>query len=87
MTAGGAAVAEYIVYRQQGHDRRAVARIDAASAEQAVRRAQDQVTMSPGQQLTAELASTADAQEAERNRTSRDLARDTRGGEGPILER
>jgi hypothetical protein len=45
------------------------------------------VAFAPGQQLTAELASTADAQEAERNRTSRDLARDTRGGEGPIPER
>jgi hypothetical protein len=36
--------------------------------------------------LVAEPAEVADAQEAERNRTSRDLARDTRGGVGPTPE-
>jgi hypothetical protein len=77
---------EFVVYRNGGGDRRAVARLDAASAEDACRLAAPSVTLAPGQALTAELAEVADAEEAERNRTSRDLARDTRGGEGPTPE-
>jgi hypothetical protein len=81
-------VAEYIIYRQEAgsSDRRAVARVQAATADEACRVARRDVTLDPGQSLTAEPADTADAQEAERNRTSRDLARDTRGGQGPVPE-
>lgn len=81
-------MAEFIVYRRGGSgpdsgDKRAVARVQAGSAEEAFRIAGAGVTLAAGQTLTAEPAEAADAQEAERNRTSRDLARDTRGGEGP----
>jgi len=79
-------VAEYIVYRTNGASRRAVARVEAASEQDACRLASNNVALSAGESLSAELAEAADAREAERNRTSRDLARDTRGGEGPMPE-
>lgn len=79
-------MAEFIVYQTSGTDRRAVTRIDAATAEEACRRAGPTVTPIAGATLSAEPAEVVDAQEVERNRTSRDLARDTRGGEGPIRE-
>jgi hypothetical protein len=79
-------VAEYIVYRTEDGDRRPVARVTAKTADEACRLARKDVTLASGQALTAEPADMADAQEAERNRTSRDLARDTRGGEGPVTE-
>ena len=77
---------EFIIYRNEGRDHRPVARVEAGSAEEACRRAASTVATGPGQTLSAEPADVADAREAERNRTSRDLARDTRGGEGPIPE-
>ena len=77
---------EFVVYRNDMGDRRAVARLEADSAEEACRAAAPTVPLTQGQRLTAELAAIADAEEAERNRTSRDLARDTRGGEGPTPE-
>jgi hypothetical protein len=79
-------VAEYIIYRTDGAERRPVARVEAATADEACRLARKDVTLTAGQTLTAEPAEAADAREAERNRTSRDLARDTRGGEGPVAE-
>jgi hypothetical protein len=79
-------VAEYIVYRTEDADRRPVARVEAATADEACRLARKDVTLTAVQTLTAEPAEVADAREAERNRTSRDLARDTRGGEGPVGE-
>jgi hypothetical protein len=77
-------VAEYIVYRSNPADatgKRAIARLEAASAEDACRIAGRDVTLDPDELLHAEPAQVEDAREAERNRTSRDLARDTRGGE------
>jgi hypothetical protein len=84
-------VATFIVYRHRGSgpdaaDKRAVARVEAGSPEEACRLAASGVTLAVGQTLTAEPAELADAQEAQRNRTSRDLARDTRGGVGPTPE-
>jgi hypothetical protein len=82
-------VAEYIVYRSNPADatsKRAVARLEATTAEEACRIAGPDVTLAAGEGLVAEPAATQDAREAERNRTSRDLARDTRGGEGPTPE-
>src|SRR4051812_39369266 len=82
--AGGLIMAEYIVSRTEGSDRRPVARLEAGTADEACRVAQRDVTLTAGDSLTAELAEVDDARESERNRTSRDLARDTRGGEGPV---
>jgi hypothetical protein len=82
-------VAEYIVYRSNpadATDKRTVARLEAANAEEACRTAGCDVTLAPGETLSAEPAAIQDAREAERNRTSRDLARDSRGGEGPTPE-
>ena len=79
-------MAEFIVYRTSASEQRAVARIEAVTAEDACRIVRPTVTLAPGETLTAELAEIADAKEVERNRTSRDLARDTRGGEGPTPE-
>jgi len=82
-------VAEFIVYRLAPADatgKRAVARLEAANGEEAVRLAGRDVTLGAGETLAAEPAAVEDAREAERNRTSRDLARDTRGGEGPVAE-
>ena len=80
-------MAEFIVYRQGGgEDRRPVARVEAADADEACRIAARGTTLDPGQTLWAEPAAVEDAREAERNRTSRDLARDTRGGQGPVAE-
>ena len=77
---------EFIVYRTEGANRRAVARVEAGSADDACRRATPTVALDAGQTLTAEPAEVVDARDAELNRTSRDLARDTRGGEGPTPE-
>ena len=82
-------MAEFIVYRVEGPDaadRRPVARVQAKTADDACRIAGQDVTLRPGQTLFAEPAAVEDAREAERNRTSRDLARDTRGGQGPVPE-
>jgi hypothetical protein len=82
-------VPQFVVYRNDSSDpadKRAVARVEAATAEEACRIAGRDSTLAPGQSLSAEPAAAADAREAELDRTSRDLARETRGGEGPAPE-
>jgi hypothetical protein len=76
-------VAEFIVYRLNAADatgKRAVARLEAVSASEACRLAGRELTLRSGETLGAEPAALEDAQEAQRNRTSRDLARDTPWG-------
>jgi hypothetical protein len=82
-------VPEYIVYRGNPADpdgRRAVARVEAATAKDACRLAGKDLSLDPGERLSAEPAAAVDEKEVQLNRTSRDLARDTRGGEGPTPE-
>jgi hypothetical protein len=79
---------EYIIYR---HDRgqadpevdrgdpnkRPVARVEATSAEEACRIGAQRIRLGTDQHLSAEPAAPVDAHEAELNRTSRALARET----------
>jgi hypothetical protein len=69
---------EFIVYRYgAGRDavspdqKRAVARVEADSPEEACRKAAPQVTLGAGQHLSAEPAEPVDAHEADLNKTSR----------------
>jgi hypothetical protein len=58
---------EYIVYRHDPSEgtseKRAILRVQADSAEEACRLAAQQVSLGPGQQLTAEPAAAVDAKE------------------------
>ncbi len=75
---------EYLVYREDANaaapgqqDRRAVARVEADSPEEACRIAARGVTLAEGQRLTAEPADVADAREAALDRSARALGRPT----------
>src|SRR5262249_8284125 len=82
------AVKEYVVYREGGSaaaqdpqqrrpDKRAVARVEADSPEEACRLAARDLTLDSGQYLSAEPAEEADAREAAMDRTARALGRPT----------
>jgi hypothetical protein len=73
---------EYVIYRHGYHEanqsaergqpkKMAVLRLSAAGPEEACRLAARQVSLYPGQHLTAEPAAEVDAHEAELNRTAR----------------
>jgi hypothetical protein len=72
---------EFIIYRHDrgrpDADKRPVARVQASSAEDACRIAAGQVTLDANQHLSAEPAEPADTHEADLNRTSRALSRET----------
>lgn len=75
---------EYVVYREEisatvpgRPDRRAVARVEADSQEEACRIAARGVTLTAGERLTAEPADEADAREAAMDRSARALGRPT----------
>ena len=59
---------EYIVYREEGPDRRPVARLFADDAEAACRQAATEVQVAAGQRLIAEPADRVDAREVEISR-------------------
>jgi hypothetical protein len=65
---------EYVVYRHESggsDEKRAVARVEADSPEEACRKAAPQVVLTAGQSLSAEPAGPLDAHEADLNKTSR----------------
>jgi hypothetical protein len=62
---------EYVVYRHGAAGATAVLRLTAADADAACHAAAGQVTLAPGERLTAEPAADADAKEADLNRSAR----------------
>jgi hypothetical protein len=71
---GGSIMKEYVIYRYESADpneKRAVARVEADSPEEACRQAARHVTLAAGQYLSAEPASPLDAHEADLNKTAR----------------
>jgi hypothetical protein len=69
----------FIVYRHDAGatEKRPVARVEANDADEACRIAARQATLGAGQRLSAEPAEPADQHEADLNRSSRALSRET----------